>query len=206
MKRFAIILSSVVVAFAFIAMTTSNVQAQNSDQTDINLSLTVDEYIEAVPTIDWDLGETYRSGNSERMYTSNGWDIAYANCPFNVTVEGDNPAGDGRPIFAREEQGANSNGFDRLRSLYAIDVVTNGVSQDVTDWFDHSGKFPVSKDVTEAPHNGQVHMNMTLDVNGGTSHGTVPIRKTLIDPSFSWEESADAGEYEASLKVTFTAL
>ncbi|MBD3282127.1 MAG: hypothetical protein GF387_00770 [Candidatus Portnoybacteria bacterium] len=197
----------ILVIFTVLLLTVGMSFAQNTDQVLINLSLTLDEYIECVPgPVDLNLGTTYRSGNSERMYTTKGLDIAYANCPFSVTIEGDNPAGDGIPRFAREETGPNSNGYDQLRTLYNIKFLMNGQSNDFTDWFDYSGLFPISKSYTEAPHNGQVHMQMTIDINGGTSHGTVPIRTTEINPAFTWEDSADAGVYEAYLTVTFAAI
>ncbi|HKK54531.1 MAG TPA: hypothetical protein VJ926_03365 [Patescibacteria group bacterium] len=195
------------------AMTT-NVQAQSSDQTEINMSLTVDEYIEAVPSIDWDLGETNHNAgrNKEEIYgvSSPDMDIAYANCPFSVTLNGDNPAGDGIPRFAREEVGTHANGYDVLPTLYKIYVTTNGVVEYIDGagtMVQQAGYFPLGEDFVEAPHNGQVRMNISAFIN--TALATDPgasVKKTIIDPNFTWDQSADAGVYEASIVATFSAL
>ncbi len=197
---------ALLLVFAFAGMAL----AQDSDSVNIDMEMYVDEYIETMGDTSWDLGTTYHTTNygpsREQIYESNGWDLAYANCPFSMTVSGNNLAGDGIPTFAREEQGANSNGFDRLPSYYKIFVITNENADEFTGWVDPSEKFPISKDYSEAPHNGQIRMNMTVQANTTITHSDIPLKATLIDPRYTWKDSADAGTYEASLTVTISAL
>jgi len=180
----------------------------------VNFSLTLDmmKYIECVPgPISWFLGTTHytTAWGPPRLeiYVSNEWDLAYANCPFQVTISGNNDNNDGIPRFARLEEGPNSNGYDTLPTIYNIRFLTNGSWWDFTDWFDGSSQFPITKDCLEAPHNGQVRMKMTIGANSTTTPDPgCPTRKIAIDPSFTWDQSADAGTYSCTLIVTFTAL
>jgi hypothetical protein len=59
---------------------------------------------------------------------------AYANCPFTISITGDNPAGDGVPIFAKAEEGMNTGGryrttepkvYDRLSTMWELWVSIN---------------------------------------------------------------------------------
>lgn len=189
------------------------VQAQNSDDVTFNLSMTVDKYIETTPgPLNWDFGTTSHQvaygGPMESLYGAMGeWNLAYANCPFSITVEGDNDAGQGVPRFVRNEVGPTANGYDVLPTLYQIHFTTNGV-QDLFygTWLQGAHQFPYTKSFPEAPHNGQVKMDMKAYINSSIASEAVPIRKTLIDPNFTWQQSADAGEYTCTMTVTLTAL
>lgn len=136
------------------------VQAQYSDDVTFNLKMTVDKYIETAPSpINWDFGLTTHSlanGSHERLYGDNPgeWDLAYANCPFSITIDGDNPAGQGVPRFARLEEGPNTNGYDVAATLYQIHFTTNGNQQlFYGTWLQGAHQFPYTKSFAEAPHN-----------------------------------------------------
>jgi len=197
---------------------------QSSDATTFNLSMTVDKYIESIPTVNWDFGTTVHNGwgggnPKEGLNTAlpegsgwGQWDLAYANCGFSVTVSGSNPAGQNVPRFARAEVGTHANGFDILSTGYQIGILTNGV------WDNHlglnsgirAGSFPKTVNLTETPHNGQVAMKMAAKINaigqGSEENHGYPIRQTLIDPTFTWDQSADAGVYTCTMLVTLNAL
>jgi len=213
-KMKKVILSAMAICLIFVF--TSNVNAQPnqySDDVSFNLSMTVDKYIETAPgPIDWDFGTTDHSTSwgpsRESLYGSLGeWDIAYANCPFSVTISGDNAAGQGVPRFVRDEVGANANGYDVLATLYQIHFTTNG-NRDLFygTWLQGAHQFPYTKSFPEAPHNGQIKMDMKAYVNSTIASEQIPVRPTIIDPNMTWQQSADAGVYECTMDVTFTAL
>lgn len=182
-----------------------------SDNVQLNLSLNLMPYIETMPgPVSWDLGNTthYVAYDVENIYgKTNSWDLAYANCPFKITITGDNPAGEGKPRFARLETGPHANGYDTIPTLYAIHFTTNGVSDlFFGKWLQGAHQFPHSKDYTESPHNGQVKMDMRVYANAPIASESVPMRKTLINPAFTWQQSADAGIYTCQMTVTLTAI
>jgi len=187
--------------------------AQNTDNVNFDLSMTVDEYIEAMPgPVEFDFGTTSHSTSwgpsREQLYGATGeWDLAYVNCPFSVTISGDNAAGQGVPRFARQEVGPNAGGYDILATIYQIHFTTNAI-QDLFygTWLQGAHQFPYTKSYCETPHNGQVKMDMKAYVNSSIASEAVPVRATLIDPNFTNEQSADAGEYECTMLVTLTAL
>lgn len=199
-------------AVCLFVVVVSNVQAQNTANVALNLSMTVDKYIETTPgPLSWNLGTTVHSSNGEQIYgVVNEWDIAYANCPFSVTITGNNVANEGVPRFARAEIGANGapNGrYDVLPTLYAINFTTNG-NRDLFygTWLQGAHQFPRTKNFAETPHNGQIKMDMKVYVNATVASEIVPRRRTIIDPNMTPEQSADAGNYEATMDITFTAL
>jgi hypothetical protein len=206
MKKFALIFAFMIVAVAF-------TQAQTTASASFNLSMTVDKYIETTPSpLNWDFGTTSHQvaygGPIESLYGAMGqWNLAYANCPFSVTVAGNNGANQGVPRFARQEVGAHGGAWDILPTLYAINFTTNGV-RDLFygTWLQGAHQFPYTKNYTEAPHNGQVKMDMVSYINSTIASEAVPVRKTLIDPTFTNIQSADAGVYECTMVVTLTAL
>lgn len=178
-----------------------------------NLSMTVNEYIETTPSpLNWDFGTTSHQvaygGPMESLYGTMGeWNLAYSNCPFSITVSGNNGANEGKPRFARQEVGAHGGAWDILPTLYAINFTTNGV-RDLFygTWLQGAHQFPYTKNYAEAPHNGQVKMDMTAYINSSIASEAVPVRKTLIDPTFTGIQSADAGVYQCTMLVTLTAL
>jgi len=222
MKRFAVILSSVVVAFAFIAMTTSNVQAQSQQ---FNLSATVEKYVEVNPNFNIvdvpnqviDPGEpgSDEAGNYGGLTGMTMEDAAYANCKVSVTYEGNNAAGDGEPILAREE--VNGNGFDRLVTLVWIRHYINGdygdPGWDRKDvWFKSdnngastgnwsTGSFATGKSFQfdHVPHDGEIDLTLNFDA-------ALPHESPDFGTDNTWNQSADAGEYTATLTATYSAL
>ncbi len=182
--------------------------------TTFNLSLTVNPYIQTMPgPVNVNLGSTRHNAgygtNQEWFYDTapQSWDLAYANTPFTVTVSGNNPANQGIPRFARAETGNHSNGFDTLPTLYAIHFTTNGVSDlFFGTWLQGANQFPYTKQYQEAPHNGQIRMDLDVYANANIASEAIPIRQTVIDPSYKWDQSADAGVYQASLTVTLGAI
>ncbi len=206
MKKFALIFAFMIVAVVF-------VQAQTTASASFNLSMTVDKYIETTPSpLNWDFGTTSHQvaygGPMESLYGTMGqWNLGYANCPFSVTVAGNNGALQGVPRFARQEVGAHGGDWDILPTLYAINFTTNGV-RDLFygTWLQGANNFPYTKNYAEAPHNGQIKMDMKAYINSSVASEAVPVRKTLIDPTFTNIQSADAGVYECTMVVTLTAL
>jgi len=184
-----------------------------SDNVQLNLSLNLKPYIETMPgPVDVNLGSTVHQtyyGNEEWYYNFSPqvWNLAYANCPFSVNIAGDNPAGEGKPRFARLETGPHATGYDTIPTLYAIHFTTNGVSDlFFGTWLQGAHQFPYTKNYTEAPHNGQVKMNLDIWANATIASEAVPVRQTLINPGFTWQQSADAGIYTCFMVVTLTAL
>ena len=187
-----------------------------------NLKMNVDKYIEAMcGPVDFNFGTTQHVGitKAEELCGKTGaWDLAYANCPFSITITGNNGANQGVPRFARQETGAHGGAWDILNTVYDIYIGTNGVESSFNS-FDIFGisipkligakDFPKTKTFLEAPHNGQVHMSMKAFVNtyinGYIDNGT-PLKKTIIDPSYRNGDSADAGEYTCTMIVTLAAL
>ncbi len=185
-----------------------------TDNVQLNLSLNLMPYIETMPgPVDVNLGNTRHNAGyapSKEWYynfSPQTWNLAYANCPFSVNIAGDNPAGEGKPRFARLETGAHANGYDTIPTLYAIHFTTNGVSDlFFGEWLQGAHQFPHTKNYTEAPHNGQVKMNLDIWANANIASEAIPIRGTLINPAFTIRDSADAGIYTCSMVVTLTAL
>lgn len=192
--------------------------AQNTGFANFNLTMTVDKYIETTPSpINFNLGTTlrYNSMTSEEIFYGpwGEWDLAYANCPFSVTLAGDNPAGQNKPRFARAEVGTQGTpGFDILNTVYQIGFLTNGAVQSDDfgyQWGFGASSFPKTANISEAPHNGQVKMRMTAHVNSSwhpSKDAGIPIRQTLINSAFTNDQSADAGDYTCTMLVTLTAL
>ena len=189
--------------------------AQASNSTTFNLSLYLNEYIETMPgPVVWDLGHTTHYSGSpydvETIYpATNSWNLAYANCRFNISIAGENLALEHKPRFARLQTGTHGGGiYDTLPTLYDIRLTTNGVSDPLSsNELQSANNFPFSKDYSEAPHNGQVRMDMKVYVNTPLAwDGVVPQRKTLIAPAFTDQDSADAGIYTCTMVVTLGAL
>jgi hypothetical protein len=177
-----------------------------TQSTTFNLSLYLNEYIETMPgPVAVDLGHTWQRNTAEvyGMSQLNPWDFAYANCPFRATFTGDNPAGEGKPRFARQETGAHANGYDTLSTRFFFGFLIDGIRN--SGAMDAKG-FPFSWDYAESPHNGQVRMDWLVYVNWEDLQDSVPVRHTRIDPSFTWQQSADAGLYTCSVIVTLGAL
>lgn len=192
------------------------------NSTTFNLKMNVDKYIEAMcGPVDFNFGTTQHVGitKAEELCGKTGsWDLAYANCPFSVTISGNNGANQGVPRFARQETGAHGGAWDILNTVYDINIATNGAETSFNS-FDIFGiavpkpigakDFPKTKNFSEAPHNGQVHMSMKAFVNTYANmifdNGT-PLRQTIINPSWTNDKSADAGEYSCTMIVTLAAL
>ena len=178
----------------------------------------MDEYIECAADIFWDLGDTNHKtawGNQphdwESVTAQRTDNIAYANCPFGITFTGYNDAGESVPRFARQEVDGEGNPLGRwdiLRAHYVLNVTVNGETTRVRKQSmpDPAASFPLSRDFTEAPHNGQIALNLQVQVNSPITWGGVPMRYTYIDPDLTYQDSADAGEYKAYMVVTITAL
>lgn len=189
-----------------------SVRAQNPVQ--FNLSMEVAKYIETTPTpLDFNFGVATHNpstANMELVSSAKGvWNIAYANCPFSVTISGNNAANEGVPRFARQELGTNASGYDVLNTMYQIFFTTNGPANRELfygNWLQEASNFPHTKNFEEAPHNGQIKMDIIAFVNSTKKSAAVPVRKTAIDPNMDRRQSADAGIYECTMQVTFIAL
>lgn len=205
MKKFYVLATMFVAMFVY----TQVAQAQNNP-VNINLSMTVDKYIETTESpLSWHVGTTEHIANAEVL---NGglkeWNLAYANCPFSVTITGDNAANQGVPRFARKEEGAHGVGYDVLPTFYKIHFTTNHHDRKSFHdaWKQSALQFPHTKSFDEAPHNGQILMDLQTWVNTADNGEGVPQRETLINPNFTNSQSADAGVYECTMVVTLTAL
>lgn len=181
--------------------------------TRFNFTAVVDPYIDVLVDVQNMATSPYhlRGPNFEGMvatYTGlsgGSWpggigDFAYANCPFQLTISGDNPAGDGKPIYAREEvDGTNTglNRFDRLDTNWQIRIHTDYHSQ-LTIVFADANTVPWSYTANEAPHNGWVGIDFMC--YGHQADGP----DANIDCSQAYSLSPDAGNYKASLTIVLS--
>ena len=147
---------------------------------------------------------------------STGWsnktsyyDTIYANCRFTFTLEGDNDAGDGLPILAREELRAGSGlgRWDRLQTLLVFKYTINpgewhyvkftsdaeGIAGG--DWSPAGG----SMGFKSAPHDGEVALEVFLGA-------ALPHKSPDFEVDNTWNQSADAGLYKCKVIATYTAL
>ena len=213
MKRVFLISAMIV---AMVAMV-SSVQAQTQT---FDLSATVQEYIEVNPdfavmsasrTVDPAEGASAADLESFN-YVGKYQDVVYANCPMNISVEGDNPASDGEPILAREE--VNGNGFDRLQTNVDIRPEINGSYNNQGAGWDRAkfiftsgsdgaatGNWLYGKTATfsNAPHNGEVSLGLYFDA-------ALPHVSPDFGTDNTWKQSADAGEYTAEVVMTYSTL
>ena len=205
-KFFGILAIAIAIGFA------QSASAQKSAT--FNLKMTVDKYIEAMASpVDFNFGTTQHTILKAEELCGNigSWNLAYANCPFSVTISGNNGANQGVPRFARQETGAHGGDWDILNTVYDINFTTNGVTSSFAGFLGYLGArdFPRTKNYGEAPHNGQIRMDMKAFVNTVANclldHG-ISIKGTLIDPNFKNSDSADAGEYTCSMVVSLAAL
>ena len=214
-KIFGILAIAIAIGF------TQSVNAQKS--ANFNLKMHVEKYIEVMCSpVSWDFGTTsHKSGYEGLIGNTGSWDIAYANCPFSVTISGNNGANQGVPRFARKETGSHGGAWDFLSTAYDIKIGTNGENNSFngvvapgTSTFVPlplgAKDFPATQSYSEAPHNGQIHMSMTAYVNeyaaGGALFDNVPLRRTQINSSWTNDKSADEGDYACTMTVTFASL
>lgn len=208
---FAVLMAFLLVGGTCFAQTTGNVT--------FNLSMTVDKYIEVTPgSLSFDFGTTIHNGNREELNSAltgpwGEWDLAYANCPFSVTISGNNPVGQNKPRFARAEVGANAaGGFDVLSTAFQIGILTNGIwnNEFGLNYGVRASEFPKTVSFAEAPHNGQVKMKMAAKVNNPGDPNEIsagfPIRETVINSLLTNAQSADAGVYTCTMTVTLAAI
>ena len=196
------------------------VQSANAQVTNFNLSMKVAKYIEVkTGAVSFDFGTATHNvyygapGNMDLYYPATAdLDLAYANCPFSVTVSGQNGANQSVPRFARQEVGAHGGAWDVLNTVYQIGIWTNGEVQNDAfgyQWGFGASSFPKTADFTEAPHNGQVRMTMLAHVNShwqNDKDAGIPIRETVINRGMTNDQSADYGVYGCSMVVTLAAL
>ena len=209
-----------VIAIAMCCAQSASAQPKSAT---FNLKMNVDKYIEAMcGPVNFNFGTTtHKSGYEGLVGNTGSWDLAYANCPFSITISGSNEAGQSVPRFARKETGAHGGAWDFLPTSFDIKIGTNQMissfNGDVapgTSTFVPlplgAYQFPRTQNFDEAPHNGQVHMQMQAFVNeyaaGGALFDNVPLRRTAINSSWTNDKSADAGEYTCTMVVTLAAL
>jgi hypothetical protein len=208
MKKLLMLSAILIAMFCF----TAAVSAQNNP-VQFNLQMTVNKYIETTPNpITFNYGTTSHSNNAESLdgggVAGIQWNIAYANCPFNITFAGSGPGSAAQPRFGRAEVGTQGVGIDVLNTFYQIHVITNTVVTGINgdgNWGIAAKEFPYTQSISEAPHNGQVALNMYPYVNTA-SRDNVPVRQTLINSGFTNDMSADAGDYTCSMVITLAAL
>lgn len=203
------VMSFMAIAIAMVCL----VQTAQAQTANFNLQMTVTPYIETMQSpVTFNFGSTNHDGmyaKSQSLYGNTGeWNLAYANCPFSVTIAGNNDANQGVPRFAKLQTGTHANAvYDVLPTLYAINFTTNGV-RDLFygSWLQGANNFPYTKSYAEAPHNGQIKMDMVAYVNSAIASEDVPVLQTLINSAFSDGQSADAGLYECTMVVTLAAI
>lgn len=131
-------------------------------------------------------------------------EFAYANCPYNITLSGDNPANDGVPCFAKAEIGLNPNGFDRLITRFhfhfSSDYNVPGTTSAIVfnSAFAMPGVWNATTGGYSVPHTGEVYANPRCGVS-------LPAKAPNFGVVNTWNQSADAGTYQASITVTITA-
>jgi|SRR6056297_126982 len=220
MKKSILVLTGLFVAMLFAV---NSVQAQNTQT--FNLSATVEKYIEVNPSYtnlgpgDYHQAISLTPGEGDHVPDGvhplmNRWqDAVYANCPFNISYAGSNDAQDGLPILAREE--VSGNGFDRLQTQIQTRVRINGTqaTQGTMPGYERhdmnftsdadgaasgtwSGK---TVDFVNAPHDGEVEFTLTMNA-------FLPHKSPDFGNDNTWNESADAGEYTATLVATYSTL
>jgi len=223
MKKSILVLTGLFVAMLFAV---NSVQAQSNTQT-FNLSADVEKYIEVNPDFtDLDKSDfNFRTpvlnpGDEESAelqkpiprWVATLEDAVYANCPFQISYNGYNQVGDGEAILARQE--VNGNGPDRLQTDIFISTHINGghgggpgaeVGQTqftsdpegaATGTWTREGE-TVSMDNT--PHDGEVKIGVWFGA-------ALPHESPDFGADNTWDQSADAGEYTATLVATYSTL
>lgn len=158
----------------------------------------------------------------ERVSDVFGWyESFYSNVPFSKTFSGDNPAGDGYPIFAREElskAGRKLGRFDRLSTKITFETVVNGLGSDPyrEDWSIVFGCSTQNSPGMPPPIPGYTYWWWNRNShNFGTPHDGEVWEKFFVTadrkmPDFNtdneWYESADAGIYTLIVYETLIAL
>ncbi len=198
--------------FVFAILVTTNVQAQETQT--ITFNATVEPYIEINPDyLNMEFSTSINPGDAGSAVMDHGFDQAstyndavYANCPMQISVEGDNPAGDGEPILARQE--VDGNGYDRLQTKIQLRHLLNG-GNPVT-----GGKYFFTSDPDGAatgnwkwgkthdfltPHDGEVDLMVYF-------RARLPHASPDFGTDNTWNQSADAGDYTADLVVTYSVL
>ncbi len=217
MKKFLI---GLLVAGLALGLSGMAMAEQLSDTQTFNFSCTVEKYIEVNPahktrniTTPSISPEDIYNPKSNYSFFKNSYNELYANCPFTISLAGDNGASDGLPILARNEVGPNRYGWDRLDTKLAFSYIINyppsGGWKRITfgdngyygggvknGWSNNPYTF------TEAPHDGEVGLEL---VSQATFLDAVPDwTKNNI-----WSESADAScstAYTAWVVATYMAL
>ena len=214
MKKSILVLTGLFVAMLFAV---NSVQAQNTQT--FNLSATVEEYVEVNPSFEvMSASRTINPGDAGSAdlesfnYVGKYQDVVYANCPMEISVEGDNPANDGEPILARDE--VNGNGFDRLQTNVDIRPEINGTYNNQGPGWQRAkfiftsdpegaatGNWLYGKTATfsNAPHDGEVSLGLYFDA-------ALPHESPDFGTDNTWNQSADAGDYSANVVVTYSAL
>ena len=217
MKKLFMLSAILIAMICFVQQT----NAQTTATANLSFGLTVSKYIETTPNVPLlNFGATSQrqfDPNRESLAASSPlWNLAYSNTGFTATISGNNLKGEGKPRFARAEVGTHAGGgWDVLPTSWSIFFTTNG-ERDAIGGLSYNNPqapanrveaqaFPISKDYLETPHNGQIAMDLSVYVNCG-AESTVPLRMTLINPAFTNDQSADAGDYACTMLVTLTAL
>ena len=204
-----------VVAIALVTVGMGFGQGVSDSQT-FNLKVMVQKYIEVNPLYKTMSPHITIPGHADDVTVDGGtWDQryaylhAYANCPFSISFEGHNEAGDLLPILARHETPVG-NGWDRLQTRihfrYSINIdgFADNEVHEINFKSDpngaNTGKWD-NKTVTfnNAPHNGEVLMRWNFGA-------ALPHKTPYWVSRKSWKLSADAGEYTCTVVVTYTAL
>jgi len=91
---------------------------------------------------------------------ANSVDFAYANCPFTVYLSGEKP-------------GVNP-------AISKLTLFFNGQEYDFADWTTGVAEFPLTRSYTEAPHNGQIKLNIYM--RPGAPAGPTPKMTITVSP------------------------
>ncbi len=91
---------------------------------------------------------------------SNSVDFAYANCPFTVYLSGEKP-------------GVNP-------AISKLNLFFNGREHDFADWTSGVAEFPLTRSYLEAPHNGQIKLNIYM--RPGAPAGATPKMTITLSP------------------------
>lgn len=206
------------VFFAAILLVASMSFAQTTTRT-FDLQITVLPYVELNPSypalfdygtiVPPDLGGATILNGDERSSGVPVWtEFAYSNTNCTITFSGNNQAGDGVPCFARQEVG-NSR-YDRLNTKLHFQLVTWDPSFPVTPVYNNTHIFnaftstipgtwwnPVA--TIPVPHNGEIYMNARAGV-------ALPAVTPDYGTGNDWDDSADAGLYQAQVTITIAVI
>lgn len=205
MKKFLVLFAVVLlVAGMSIAQTTKT----------LNLNVTVSPYVELnmnyPSTLDFGAISPPQQGpGSGEDFQARGagfwewlYEFGYANCPYSLQISGGNLAGNSAPIFAQEEVGTGN--WDRLVTALTFHFTSDLAGAMSAVQYNPTFIYPnpTTWDITTTrgvPHTGEIFLKPTLGVR-------FPAKTPDFGVTNTWDQSPDAGLYQAYVTITIAAI